>query len=121
MGESVTLFTRFGREMHGQVRFDRALTFGAEIGGNGWRRAQDALGVAAGVLHTSDAYRDRTADARSAGYSATGTEQLAELYYRFRIGEHVDVTPDVQWIRRPGGDPAAPTIVVAGLRARLGF
>jgi high affinity Mn2+ porin len=120
-GESVTLFTRFGREMHGQVRFDRALTFGAEIGGRGWRRAQDALGIAAGVLRTSDAYHARTADGSIIGYSATGTEQLAELYYRVRIGEHVDVTPDVQWIRRPGGDPAAPTIFVAGLRARVGF
>ena len=120
-GESVTLFTRFGREMHGQVRFDRALTFGAEFAGNGWNRADDAIGIATGFLRTSDAYRNRTADGGLAGYAAAGAEQIAELYYRFRIGAHVDVTPDVQWIRRPGGDASAPTIVVAGLRARVGF
>jgi carbohydrate-selective porin OprB len=27
----------------------------------------------------------------------------------------------VQWIRRPGGDGTAPAIVVAGVRARVGF
>jgi carbohydrate-selective porin OprB len=31
------------------------------------------------------------------------------------------VTPDVQWIQRPGGDGSAAVIVVGGVRARVGF
>ena len=103
------------------MRFDRAWTIGAEIAGDAWRRARDAAGIAAGFLRTSDAFRERTADTTFTGYAASGTERIAEIYYRWRIGSHCDVTPDVQWIRRPGGDGTAPAIVVAGVRARVGF
>ena len=120
-GETVTLFARAGRTSGGHVRFDRAWTIGAEIAGDAWRRARDAAGIAAGFLRTSDAFRERTADTTFTGYAASGTERIAEIYYRWRIGSHCDVAPDVQWIRRPGGDGTAPAIVVAGVRARVGF
>lgn len=41
MGDPGTLFTRFGGEINGQVRFDRALAISAEIDGGYWRRAAD--------------------------------------------------------------------------------
>ena len=121
VGDAVTLFTRFGGELHGNVRFDRALTVGAEFGGGYWGRAADALGIAAAFLRTSGAYRDATADRTLAGYAASGTERTAELYYRFRVNDRFDVTPDVQWIQRPGGDGSAPDVFVGGVRARVGF
>ena len=121
VGDAVTLFTRFGGEIHGSVRFDRALTLGAEIGGSYWDRAADSIGIAAGSLRTSSAYRDATADGTLAGYAASGTERSAELYYRFRVNDRLDVTPDLQWIQRPGGDRSAPDVFVGGVRARVGF
>lgn len=121
IGDAVTLFTRMGGEIDGHVRFDRALTLGAEIGGAQWGRAKDGGGLAAGVLRTSNAYRDATADGTLAGYAASGTERIAELYYRFSIGDHFDLTPDVQWIQRPGGDGGAPAVVVIGVRMRVAF
>jgi hypothetical protein len=121
IADATTLFTRIGGELHGQVRFDRALTFGAEVGGDDWGRAADALGIATGFLRTSRDYRDATADGALAGYAASGTESIFELYYRWRINEHFDVSPDLQWIRRPGGDASAPTIFVGGVRARVGL
>jgi carbohydrate-selective porin OprB len=119
VGDAVTLFTRFGGEMRGRVRFDRVLTLGAEVGGEQWSRAADAIGVAAGFLRTSGEYREATADGAPAGDAASGAERIAEIYYRWRINEHFDVSPDVQWIRRPGGDGSASTVFVAGVRARV--
>ena len=121
VGDAVTLFTRFGSELHGSVRFDRAFTVGAEIGGAYWDRAGDSVGFAAGFLRTSGDYRSATADGSLAGYAASGTERIAELYYRFRVNTRFDVTPDLQWIQRPGGDGSAPDVVVGGVRARVGF
>ena len=129
VADAVTLFTRFGSEIHGTVRFDRAVTFGAEFGtGHGDRprrvaplRLFDGLGVAVAFLHTSNTYRDATADGTIAGYAASGTERTVGLYYRFRVNAGFDVTPDVQWIQRPGGNGSAPDVFVGGVRARVGF
>jgi hypothetical protein len=117
----VTLFGRFGDRTSGRSRFDRALTVGTEIGGSYWRRAADAIGFAIGWLRTSDDFRNATADGSLAGYAASGSERIAELYYRYRLNSHVEITPDLQWIQRPGGDGSAPTTTIVGLRARVGF
>ena len=108
------------------MRFDRALTVGAEIAGNAWGRGADSLGAAFGLLRTSSAYRrdsvaldldgDGVLDPR-----ASGTERIAELYYRFRVNERFELTPDFQIIQRPGGDGGASNIKVVGLRAKVGF
>jgi hypothetical protein len=121
VSEAITLWGRFGRQLDGQVRFDLALTLGAEIRGDSWGRPADAFGLAAGFLRTSPEYRDATADSMLVGYAASGTERIAELYYRWRVNEHLDVTPDLQWIRRPGGDASASDAFVVGVRGRVGF
>lgn len=121
VGDAATLWGRLGYELRGHVGFDRALTLGAEIDGGYWRRRDDAIGLAAGFLRTSPEYRDATADGTLAGYAASGTERIVELYYRWHVKDDFDVTPDLQWIRRPGGDASASDVFVAGVRARVGF
>ena len=49
--ESLTLFGRYGRNTSGVVRFDRALTLGAEIEGTPWGRSADSIGLALGSVH----------------------------------------------------------------------
>jgi hypothetical protein len=112
-GDAVTLFGRYGHQAKGRPRFDRALTFGAELGGDYWGRAADSLGIAAGWLRTSD---DANPDSALAA-----SERIAELYYRIRVNSRFELSPDLQYIRRAGGDPAAPNITVVGLRAKVGF
>jgi hypothetical protein len=124
--DNVTLFGRYGHQGSGKVHFDRALTVGAEIAGGGWGRAADSLGAAFGLLRTSSAYRrdSATLDLDGDGVldpRASGTERIGEIYYRFRVNSLFELTPDVQFIQRPGGNGGAPTIKVVGLRARLGF
>ena len=124
--DALTLFGRYGHQINGKVRFDRALTVGSELGGSGWGRAADALGVALGGLRTSGDYRNESTlldlDANGAPDSqASGWETQAELYYRYKVNSQFEVTPDFQLIRRPAGDGAGPTIKIAGLRAKIGF
>jgi high affinity Mn2+ porin len=121
VGEALTLFGRYGDRLGGNGAIDRALTLGAEIRGNYWRRGADATGFAIGWLRTSREFRDATADGQLTGYAASGSECLAEFYYRFEVGDHVAITPDLQWIQRPGGDGSAPTSMIIGLRVRVGL
>lgn len=119
VSDDLMLFGRYGKRTSGQGSFDRALTLGAELAGADWARAADSVGIAFGRLRTSSDYR---ADSLAvAGYQASGSERQAELYYRYRLNSHVELTPNFQWIRNPGGDGTADTIRVAGIRAKVGF
>lgn len=128
LGDTITVFGRYGGQLSGKVRFDRALTLGAEIGGHYWGRSADALGVAAGVLRTSKRFRrdsatvDANADAiADFGFGAGAGERIVELYYRFRLNKQLDLTPDFQLIQQPGGNGAAKPIHLLALRARASF
>jgi high affinity Mn2+ porin len=113
IGDGVTLFGRYGHQVQGHVSFDRALTLGAELNGSYWDRGGDALGLAAGWLKTSRDYRS---------FAAVGnTEQVGELYYRYRISKQFELSPNLQYIGHPGGDTAAEAIKVLGLRAQLNY
>jgi len=118
---ALTVFARFGKQIRGHVRFDRALTLGGEMAGSAWGRADDAVGVTGGWLAASRDWRDATASTALTGYAASGTERIAEVYYRVHVDEHVDLSPDLQFIGRPAGDRSARNIVVAGIHARVGF
>jgi hypothetical protein len=126
--DDLTLFARWGRLTKGQPRFDTALTLGAEWNGNDWGRGGDALGVAWGRLRTAKAFAAGSAivDADGDGvpdwgYTASGAETLAELYYRWNLGNGLQLTPSLQYIRRPGGNAAAAAIRVLGVRAQWAF
>ena len=128
VADDITLFGRYGHQLKGQVRFDRALTLGAELAGSPWGRAADSLGLALGALRTSANFRrdslaiDADADGNADfGYQASGSEKQLELYYRVKLNSKVELTPDFQLIRQPGGNAAAPTVKVFGLRAKVGF
>ncbi|MRR08686.1 transporter [bacterium] len=126
--DDVTVFARYGHQLKGKVRFDRALTVGAEFGGGAWGRGADGLGLAVGGLRTSRDFRDESltmdANADAApdfGYQASGWERNVELYYRAKANSRFELTPDLQFISRPGGNGAGGTVKVIGLRAKVGF
>ena len=110
----MTLFARYGYQSQGDVEFDRALTFGAEFGGSYWSRGGDAIGAALGFLSLSNEYKNTNPD-------LDGEEQIAELYYRYRINNQIHISPNLQYIRQPGGDNTASSLTAYGLRAQLDF
>jgi len=128
VSDSITAFARYGHQMSGAVRFDRALTGGVELTGDTWGRGADAVGFAAGVLRTSKAFEHSGATLDSDGdgapdyaFAPGGQERDFELYYRWHIGANFSLTPDLQLIQNPGGDKSAESATIVGLRARVGF
>ena len=77
--------------------------------------------MAVGTLRTSGAWRSATADGMLTGYAASGSERLLEVYYRMKLNEHFELSPDFQVVHRAGGDAKAPAIKVFGLRAAAKF
>jgi len=128
VSENVMLFARYGKETKGRVQFDRALTLGAEFGGEAWGRAEDAVGVAAGRLRASASFRadaptlDADGDVTpDFGYVPTTSENIYEIYYRYHVTKHFIVSPDLQLIANPGGNGSAKDMQIAGLRAEIVF
>lgn len=128
LGDYTTLFGRYGQQLKGRVRFDRALSLGAEFGGAYWERGGDAIGLAIGLQHTSSAFnRDSaTVDAdgdgiADYGYTASGAERVLEAYYRYRILKQFELSPDFQYIANPGGHSVSSPVKILGLRAQLTF
>ncbi len=114
-----TLFARFGQQTEGRVRFDRTLTVGADFGGSYWSRGGDAIGIALGWLSLSDEYKT---DSNSlVGFNATGAEQVAELFYRYRINSQFELSPNLQYIRQAGGNAGASAMTAYGLRVQLNY
>ncbi len=123
-----TLFMRYGAQIEGNVTFDQALTLGAEFGGSYWGRGADALGIALGWLNTSDEFQreSRTVDADADGvpdygYRASGDELVAEIYYRYRLNNQFELSPNLQHIRNPGGNRSASGVTAFGLRTQWNF
>ncbi len=113
VSDDVTVFTRYGSQWHGEVRFDRALTAGAEINGSDWGRGGDSVGLALGWLRSSAAYRAMS--------GASGAERVAELYYRYRVSRQFELSPNLQYIGHPAAVPGAAAITIVGLRAQLSY
>lgn len=128
VAESLSVFTRYGHAFSGDVRFNNAFTLGTQLAGHGWGREDDRVGLAFGWLNTSSGFRaaaptlDADGDGVSDfGYSPTGAEKNIELYYAWQINANLQVSPNMQWIMQPGGDPDAQNIWAIGLRAVAGF
>jgi hypothetical protein len=122
IGREWNLFGRWGHRTSGDGAFDKALTFGFEHGGRAWGRGNDSIGLAAGFVRTSSEWANATSlDPTLAGFAADGNEQILEAYYRWKLSDHLELTPDLQWIRRAGGNGDAPSFMAVGLRAAVGF
>jgi hypothetical protein len=132
VGDGVNLFARYGQLIDGELPFDKALSLGAEISGNYWGRGGDAIGIGGSWLKASKAYRNLGSAGGVGGdidgdgnvdftYTPSGAEKVAEIYYRLRISPQFEVTPDLQWIGRPGANADAKNVKVFGLRANIAY
>ncbi len=124
-GDYVTFFGRYGWASGEGLPFDRTFAFGAEIGGSYWSRGADALGIAIGANRSSEAFRNGSAGVIDAagspvfGFAARGSEKVAEIYYRYRVHQNFEISPDFQLIRDPAGNPAARPVKIFGIRVQL--
>lgn len=128
VGDAITLFGRYGKGWGERLPFDQTLSVGASIEGGYWNRGGDSLGVAFGANKVSADFRNDAAliDADGDGlpdfgYAASGAENVAEVYYRYRLNKQFEITPDFQWLRRPAGNGEASAVKILGVRAQLVF
>lgn len=132
VGDGVGLFARYGKLVSGESPFDQGLALGAAFNGSYWGRGGDTLGLAGSWLKASDDYRaaggsgclgvdDADNCLGAFSFSPAGAERVAEIYYRYRVSPQFDLTPDFQWVARPGANPDARSARVLGLRANLAF
>lgn len=132
VGDGVGLWARYGKLVKGELNFDQGISLGAAFNGSYWGRAGDTLGIAGSWLKASGKYKSLGGEgcyevddagncATTFGFSPSGAEKVAEIYYRYRLSPQFDLTPDFQWIARPGANPEARSVKVLGLRANLAF
>lgn len=129
LGDGVTVFSRYGRMVNGELPFNQALTAGVQLSGLYWNRSADAFGIATAWLQSGKAYRNSTATAwlddaqtQSAfSFTPQGAEKLVEIYYRYRLSPQFEISPDFQYVTHGGGNNDAKAIKVFALRANIAY
>lgn len=90
-----------------------AWSAGAQLGGGMWGRGDDAVGIGYGVVQVND---------KNANWAFTpDDESHLEVYYKLGLSDHMTLTADIQQVGNNGGDPAADTITVYGVRGQINF
>lgn len=128
VSDDLGLWGRYGQSTRGRVQFGRAATLGAEFTGNLWGRGADRLGLAYGWLAASNAFKAKSArlDADGTGspdfgWTASGAEHVAEVYYRWYLNKQFALTPDYQLIHHAGANGAVGDTHIVGLRAQFTY
>ena len=99
---------------------------GVQVAGRHWGRAADRLGIAA-LRHTlNSAHRDYLAAGGLGfllgdGALRYGPESFVESYYLARLGDYLQVGPDVQYVRNPGYNRDRGPALVTTLRLNLRY
>jgi high affinity Mn2+ porin len=113
VSDDIGLFVRAGYadgsvEPYDFTDIDRTVEVGAAVTGQRWGRASDTVGLAAVVNGISGEHK-RYLAAGGIGVLVgdgvlphPGTEQIAEIYYRFKPLKVADLTFDYQYIANPG-------------------
>lgn len=97
---------------------EQSYSIGAQLAGRGWDREEDVIGLALGAVIPSDDYKNSNSALKA------DTERHLELYYSYKVNDHLTVSPDLQVIWDPYGGDAAngdKTIIVGGIRTQIDF
>jgi high affinity Mn2+ porin len=114
LSKNFSLFGRLSYGLRGVRAFDRAVTMGAELRGEGWGRPTDHIGLAVGSLRPDPIVTVANA-------ATVKNERNVELMYSFAVNEDWKLTADYQTIDNPGGDPAQTNMRVVGVRSSYSF
>jgi high affinity Mn2+ porin len=123
------IFARLGwndgqNESFAFTEVDGTASVGAQLSGTHWSRSQDHFGIAVAVDALSTGHRDYLAAGGSGfllgdGALNYGREQIIETYYRWHLIDHIDLSPDFQFVRDPGFNRDRGPARFLGLRAHV--
>jgi hypothetical protein len=125
------VFARYGRNDGATESFvftevDRHASVGAQVSGTHWGRAADRFSIGA-VQHGIVNVHRRYLAAGGLGFLlgdgrlTYGPEQIVESYYRVQLGEHTQVSPDVQYVRNPGYNRDRGPATILSLRVNVRY
>jgi hypothetical protein len=125
------IFARLGwndgrTESFAFTEVDRLVTFGGQIDGVHWRRANDRVGIAYVIGNLSGPHEQYLAAGGHGfvvgdGRIDYGAERVLETYYRFEPMDHVQISGDFQHIDNPGYNKARGPANVIGFRVHLEY
>jgi hypothetical protein len=119
VADHVGLFARYSSQDDGIAEniVKSSWSMGTLLEGILWGRDRDTVGIAYGSVNLN-----HKADLAAAlGTSNSGDETHAEAFYKFGVSRQFTLTVDAQVIDNNGGNAAADTVTVAGLRGQLNF
>ena len=119
LADHVGLFARYSSQDDGIAEniVKSSWSLGTLLEGALWGRDRDTLGIAYGSVNLN-----HKADlAVALGMSNSGDETHAEAFYKIGVSRQFTLTVDAQVINNNGGNAAADTVTVAGLRGQLNF
>ena len=132
LGDQLGLFARAGFadpavEPYDFTDIDRSLALGLALGGKGWGRPQDRIGLA-GVVNAIGATHQRYLAAGGIGVlvgdgslARPGDEAIVEAYYDWQPRRGIDLSLDYQHIANPGYNRDRGPANVVALRLHGGF
>ena len=102
----LTLFGRFGRRDDSTYLTKSAWSAGFQYTGLIPGRNEDVAAFGFGQVLAN---------------GASAQEKLAEIYYKFKINDRIDITPVVQYLINPEGNHARENVLALGLRTQVSF
>jgi high affinity Mn2+ porin len=129
-GGATGIFARFGwndgkTESFAFTEVDRLASFGGELSGSHWQRADDVAGIAIADEGLSAWHREYLAAGGLGFLLGDGRltyahEQILETYYRLQMPwwswARLQLSPDYQFIRNPGFNGARGPVSFYGIR-----
>jgi hypothetical protein len=113
--ESLGIFARYGWQRGSVSQVEHAWSAGFQCSGKFYGRENDTFGLAYGMAVIGDDWKDA-----NSGVNA-GDEHHVELYYNIKVNDHLDISPDIQWVNNPNGDRNNDDVWAFGIRAQLSF
>ena len=104
--DHLTLFGRYGWREGSVYRKKSAWSAGFQYAGPLPTRKDDVLGFAYGQVQAT---------------GGPAEEKLAELYYKVKVNDHVEISPVAQYLINPDADRSKENVAVLGLRTWVLF
>ncbi len=124
MSDDLGVFARYGWQdpdvyaSGASESLEQSYSVGAQLAGSAWGRGDDVVGLAFGVVVPSEEYKNSNSALEA------GDEKHLELYYSYKVNDHLTISPDLQVVWDPYGGDAAngdKTILVGGVRSQIDF
>lgn len=111
------LFARYGLQRDSVSQIEHAWSVGLQCSGKFYGRENDIFGLAYGMAIIGDDWKN--VDRRNGINS--GDEHHVELYYKLKVNDYLNISPNIHWVKNPNGDSDNDDVWVFGLRTRLSF